>query len=123
MPLLTTALVWLTTFRLTRLVVADSFPPAAAFRKAVADRFGKGSSWAYLVNCPWCSGVWVAGAVVGAVTVADRWGWAHAPLPLPAFQLVAAAAAAGLIAAVAGLVDAGTTLLSFMVNGPAEDSE
>lgn len=111
MPLLTTALVWLTVYRITRLIVADTFPPARAFRDAVARRFGDGSSPAYLVNCPWCSGVWVAALVVGAVVVADRTGWADAPLPVPVLQIAAAAATAGLVSAI-------DRVLAFMVDGP-----
>ena len=92
-------LLWLATYRATRLIVADAFPPAAAARQAVADRFGDASSWAYLVTCPWCAGVYVA--------LAATWAWDAHVYPLTAPWAVAAtvAALAGLTADASNAVD------------------
>lgn len=51
-------LICVATYRLTRLVVADGI--SDGFRDSVEARFGPESSWAYLVNCPWCVSVWVS---------------------------------------------------------------
>lgn len=53
----------LTAARLTRLVVADDWPPSEWLRNKVADRTGEDSSWTTLVTCPWCWGVWTTAAL------------------------------------------------------------
>jgi hypothetical protein len=58
----------LTAARLTRLLVADAFPPLLAARTRVVDRWGDESWQAYLAHCPWCTGVYVAGLLTWAVT-------------------------------------------------------
>lgn len=88
-------LICLAVYRVTRLLVADAFPPIAAGREWVERRFGEGSSIAYLVNCPWCTSVYVAVAVVAAVDL----GTEH-PVPVPGLLVAVASAVAGLIAAV-----------------------
>lgn len=55
----------LATLRVTRLVTRDDAPPIQAARDAIIRRFGKGSSVAELVSCPFCSSVWIAFAVLG----------------------------------------------------------
>lgn len=57
-------LVCLATFRLTRLVVADEFPPTAALRDWVDRRWGEESAQAYLAHCPWCVSVYLGGVIV-----------------------------------------------------------
>lgn len=57
-------LVILTVWRLTRLVVKDEFPPVLLAREWVEEKRGETSAITYLVNCPWCSSVWLAAAVV-----------------------------------------------------------
>lgn len=48
-------------YRVTRLVTCDAFPLARRPRCLIVSR---GPSWlADLVTCPWCAGVYVAGAV------------------------------------------------------------
>lgn len=59
--------------RVTRLLVADSFPPIEVARSW----FGARGDWQdYLSKCPWCCAVWVSGALTLAVT-------AHYGLPAP----------------------------------------
>lgn len=85
-------LVCLATYRVTRLITADAFPPMAAMRDAVADRFG-GDSWqAYLAECPWCVSVYVAGAITLTTALL-------VDLPYPFLVWPAASAATGLITA------------------------
>jgi hypothetical protein len=52
----------LASYRLTRLLQKDSFPPAEALRRRVMDRGG-------LLECPWCLGMWVS---LGVVTLRRR---------------------------------------------------
>jgi len=113
-----TALVVLLTMlavhRVTRLVVADEFPPVRAPREAIQDWFGEydsrgnlvggrrlggfGRSVAYLVTCPWCMSVWVGGGIVWAV---DHW---HG-LPVPFLVWAAASSFTGWAAAVEAAAD------------------
>jgi len=53
------------TYRITRLIVRDDFPPVARPRAWIADR---GPEWlGELVTCPWCASGWIAmGAVAAA---------------------------------------------------------
>lgn len=48
------------TCRVTRFITKDTL--AAGFRTWVADRFGDDSRPSYLVNCGWCTSIWVAAA-------------------------------------------------------------
>lgn len=73
------------TARITRLLVADSFPPIARARSWVGAR---GDWQDYLTDCPWCIGVWVA----AAVTAAAEWRYS-VPAPLLVWPTVAWAAA------------------------------
>ena len=57
-------------YRLTRLVTTDAITQPA--RDAVADRW-PGSHLDTLINCPWCTGVWVAAGVQAAALLAPRW--------------------------------------------------
>ncbi len=86
-------LIALASFRITRLLVKDEFPPIAVQRVRVAARWGDGSWQAYLSQCPWCAGVYVSG-VVTAVT------WAIVGLAVPVLVWGAAAAVTGLLSAV-----------------------
>jgi hypothetical protein len=84
----------LAAFRITRLLVADEFPPVAAVRERVTRRFGGDSSPAYLVHCPWCTGVYVSAALVAALD----WLTDHTVLA-PALLIAAVSAAVGYLAA------------------------
>lgn len=75
-----------TTARVTRLLVADAFPPIARARSWVAAR---GDWQEYLVHCPWCVGVWAAAALTLVVDV-------HYGLPAPLLVWGACAHIAGL---------------------------
>lgn len=61
------------------------------------NRAGTGSALAYLVTCPWCMSVWVAG---GMAPVAWWWGGTPGYL-IPALAL-AASHVAGLLSSVGG---------------------
>lgn len=78
-------------FRVWRFLAVDTFPPMKAAREWFDGKLGT-EHWAVeLLDCPWCSGSWVAFATVGAV-------WAVKPLPLPALWFGATAALVGLVA-------------------------
>ena len=80
------------TWRVTRLLVADEFPPTRALREIVLRTWGQidraghitgGRRWgglghaiAYLWTCPWCMSPWVAAALIA---LTER--WANVPLP------------------------------------------
>lgn len=72
----------LAVYRITRLIVKDTFPPVKRVREAVetwaiqpAQRRSpiEGHALGELVSCPHCMGFWVAAAVVAARLVAPRW--------------------------------------------------
>lgn len=97
----------ITTWRVTRILVVENFPPAAALRDWVRDTFGVdnedgdlvgpkrwgllGYSLAYLWTCQWCMSVWVGAAVYAA------WYWAGPGVMLPVVVVAAASGLAGLI--------------------------
>lgn len=89
--MLVAVLVSLTSYRLTRLLVRDDFPPVAVQRARVAERWGDASWQAYLSQCSWCAGVWVSALVTAAT-------WAAVGLPTPPLVWGTAAAATGLLA-------------------------
>ncbi|MFZ0791538.1 MAG: DUF1360 domain-containing protein [Chromatiaceae bacterium] len=76
-----TLLLTLTTWRLTRLLVRDEFPPTRALREWVIKTFATvdaegnlhpGPRWgspgralAYLWTCTWCMSIWAGAGVVG----------------------------------------------------------
>lgn len=89
-------------YRLTRLVVADSFPPVARLRVRIVTKHTKTTPnpdgghveepgpLAELVQCSWCASVWLAAGVVTA-----HW---FAPTVWPPVSLVLAlSAAAGVV--------------------------
>lgn len=81
------ALMVLATFRLTRLITTDEWPPTNWLREKVEDRFGKDSSWVTLITCPWCCSVYVGFAVFAI----DHYLWR------PPFWLLAFVAATALV--------------------------
>lgn len=72
----------LAAWRLTHFIIADAFPPVDRARQKVMMFFGPDSSVTYLVQCPYCVGVYAGAAVTVARMVAPRvWrraGWALA---------------------------------------------
>lgn len=102
MPLtLLLVLMTLTTYRVTRLVVEDTFPPAVWVRDRLTghewtieepyavQRWRFVPAWVGdLVSCCWCTSVWVSAALVALVDLT-----VGLPLPLLAWGGVAAAAA------------------------------
>ena len=82
-------------YRVTRLIVMDTFPPIAAVRRVLAgdpDENVRRARWspewlAELVTCPWCMSVWVAGGLTLIIDIVHG-----LPLPLLWWPAVAAAA-------------------------------
>lgn len=74
MIFVSTVLVALATWRITRLLIVDSFPPFVAFRRKLF-AYERTPKWfAYLWTCVWCMSVWVAVPVV-VLLAPDQWSW------------------------------------------------
>lgn len=84
----------LTSYRLTRLLVVDEFPPIKVQRMRLAERWGPESSLTYLSRCPWCAGVWVSGLLTLATWLAVD------SVQVPFLMWGAAAAVSGFVSAV-----------------------
>jgi hypothetical protein len=88
------ALMVLTSYRVTRLLVVDNFPPLLWLRTQLTgdDETGaRPASWVpwwleYLAGCYWCVSVWVSGLLTLVVTLAS-----DVPYPLLVWGGVAAA--------------------------------
>jgi hypothetical protein len=91
-------LIALTSWRITRLLVQDQFPPIAVQRARVAARWGDNSWQAYLSQCPWCAGVYVSASVTA-------WTWAIVGLRVPLLVWGAAAAVTGLLSSIDAALD------------------
>lgn len=63
--------------RLTRLITDDRI--TAPLRALVIRARGPESELAYLVQCPWCLGLWMSGAVTAAAFLAHGAVWFTAP--------------------------------------------
>lgn len=101
-----TLLLILTTWRATRLLVRDEFPPTRTLREwmirtfATVDEHGSlhpGPRWgapghtlAYLFTCTWCMSIWVG---AGVVALADWQG----SVPYPWLVVAASSAVSGLL--------------------------
>ncbi len=109
-------LISLATFRLTRLIIKDSFPPIKTPRDAVLNWLDPDDEWkiewlarhgtgleppdghlgalgrslAYLITCPWCMSVWVGGGLTYVVTL-------YTSVPLPYLVWASACAVTGLL--------------------------
>jgi uncharacterized protein DUF1360 len=92
-PLYLLIVMSLCAYRVTRLVVRDSFPPVQRLRDALvgADEHRLvGTRWEWfgeLITCYWCAGFWVAGATVLVTDFVTS-----VPLPLIAWWAVAGVA-------------------------------
>lgn len=73
-------------YRLTRAVVEDSHDmPLLVPLRAAAERALDGSSWAQVIDCPWCSSLWVGLGIAAARRLAPRaWGVAAGALAVSA---------------------------------------
>lgn len=60
----------LASYRVTRLITTDHFPPAERFRDWATDRMPDG--YEVLWSCPHCVGFWVAAATAATAEVLDR---------------------------------------------------
>lgn len=93
-PWLVCLLLVLAVHRITHFLTQDAFPPIADLRAMIVDRWGVNSWQAYLSECSWCVGVYVAAAVVGtAVAVGIS-------VPLPFALALAASSLTGLLSAI-----------------------
>lgn len=73
-------------YRVTRLVVCDSFPPVRALRCVLVAR---APAWVgELVTCPWCAGVYVSGFATLLTLV-------FTSVPVPVWVWLLAASVAG----------------------------
>lgn len=66
--------------RVTRLVVADAFPPIAHFRawwaNVTSDKDGNEGSWTVLFSCPWCAAPYIVAANMAWALLSDlHWSW------------------------------------------------
>lgn len=80
----------LASYRLTRLVVEDDFPPVKAAREEFLGAYDEDDWPAKLVTCPWCAGFWIAVMVVFL-----RWIFGDRITPL--FKALAFSAVTGII--------------------------
>jgi hypothetical protein len=113
---MTIFLLFLAAYRTTRFITRDKLPLIDSPREAFVQRWGvyadqedkKTSingkktnvfmrSLAYLWECDWCTGVWVSGALVYALTF-------FVSMPLPLLTAGAVAAGVGLLAEAEGLI-------------------
>jgi hypothetical protein len=61
--------------RITRLITADSFPPAVKFRMWWDDRTD-GTLWNPLFHCPWCFAPYASAAVLAWALLSNfHWTW------------------------------------------------
>lgn len=96
----------LTSYRATRLIARDEFPPLATLRERVAARY-PGDSWqAYLARCSWCVGVYVSGILTLATWLA------LGGLPVPLLWWGGAATMVGVIAELVEVLGSATEKLS-----------
>ena len=98
-------LIGVVTYRVTRLIIEDTFPLLAIPREKFLEWLTSsdaskpahlgalGRSTHYLLSCMWCSSMWVGAAVVYAFSL-----YVDTPLPIAAW--LTASAIAGLIATV-----------------------
>lgn len=63
------------TARLTRLIVDDTYPPAAALRSGWR-RLTNDGPWAELVDCAFCASPYIAAGNLAWATLSDlHWSW------------------------------------------------
>jgi hypothetical protein len=103
-------LICLVTFRVTRLIIEDTFPPIGVPREWILNWWDPdqqdvryvgltghwgalGRSLRYLFSCPWCMSVWVGAVVVYVFTF-------FVSVPLPFAAWIVSSAITGLIACV-----------------------
>lgn len=89
--LLVVLLVPLATYRVSRLIALDAFPPVAVPRDWVLRKLGDEHWFSYLITCMWCVSVYVSG---GIVLVTDQF----VSVPLPWLLWPAASAVTGYMA-------------------------
>ena len=77
----------LAVMRLTKLINSDIILDPIRIR--IARRFGPNSTLVYVLNCPWCVGMWIAlaGAIPTVWVLGLAWLWVI-PLGLACSQLV-----------------------------------
>lgn len=90
----------LTTHRVTRVITRDYFPPVRKAREYIDRKLGEEHWLAYLTQCDWCAGMWVAGGLttglalyVSLVMHQSWWPW-----PIWVLMALTASTVTGLIA-------------------------
>lgn len=73
-----TVLAFLAAARITRLVTRDSI--TAPIRMRLVNLFGIDSKPAELLQCDWCTAVWVSAATVGTAWRWGHHGWVQLPM-------------------------------------------
>jgi hypothetical protein len=94
-PVFVFVLLSLSVFRLTRLVVFDTFPPVEWVRDRLAGEARKAWSpyWlSELLSCPWCASGWISLALTFGT-------WLFTPVPVPLLMWLASWAVGAWIAA------------------------
>ncbi len=89
--MLVVVLVCLATYRSTRLITRDVFPPIAVIRNYITRKFGPLHWVSYLVSCNWCVSVYIGGLITAAT-------WLFSGLPYPFLVWPTAAAVTGMLA-------------------------
>lgn len=102
-------LIVLATFRITRLIIEDTFPPIGVPRDHLLNWWDPDSDWRathpgapphwgalgrslrYLFTCPWCMGMWTGAGVVYVATL-------FYSVPAPVLVWLAASAVTGILA-------------------------
>lgn len=85
----------LTTYRITRLIIRDTFPPVRHVRNAIVGEdelklLGTRLEWlGDLLTCHWCASVWVAGGLILVTQLVTG----DVPYPLLAWPATASVAA------------------------------
>jgi hypothetical protein len=125
------------TWRATRLLVKDEWPPAKALREWVVDTFGRftpsgdadgswklvggkrlgavGYSLAYIWTCPWCMSPWVAAALWWIAV------WLGFSVPLPWLLIAVASQMTGLMMTLEERIDQRYELTKLDIDRRKED--
>lgn len=101
----------LTSYRATRLIARDEFPPLAVQRERIASRWPSDSWQVYLSRCSWCVGVYVSGLVTLVTWLIIGVG-EDGHMPVPFLWWPAAATVVGLVAELVEALSATTEKMS-----------
>lgn len=99
-PWVILVLLSLSSHRVTRVITRDYFPPVRIIREAIDRKLGAEHWLAYLTQCDWCAGIWVASGLTTALALFVALDEHESWWPWPVWILFALAAASitGLVA-------------------------